>query len=41
MELPVVSTSYCDDLRHRLESLLGPDTVAVVNGAESNPDSPK
>ena len=29
MELPVVSTGYCDPLRERLEDLLGPDTVAV------------
>ena len=30
MELPVVSTGYCDDLRERVEALLGPDTVAVT-----------
>jgi hypothetical protein len=30
MELPVVSTGYCDPLRERLEDLLGPDTVAVT-----------
>ncbi len=30
MELPVVSTGYCDPLRERLEDLLGPDTVAVM-----------
>ena len=30
MELPVVSTGYCDDLRERVEDLLGPDTVAVT-----------
>ncbi len=30
MELPVVSTGYCDPLRERLEGLLGPDTVAVT-----------
>ena len=30
MELPVVSTGYCDPLRERLEDLLGPDTVAVA-----------
>ena len=30
MELPVVSTGYCDPLRTRLEDLLGPDTVAVT-----------
>ncbi len=30
MELPVVSTGYCDPLRERLEELLGPDTVAVT-----------
>ena len=30
MELPVVSTGYCDPLRERLEDLLGPDSVAVT-----------
>ena len=30
MELPVVSTGYCEPLRERLEDLLGPDTVAVT-----------
>ena len=30
LELPVVSTGYCDPLRERLEDLLGPDTVAVT-----------
>ena len=30
MELPVVSTGFCDPLRERLEVLLGPDTVAVT-----------
>ena len=30
LELPVVSTGYCDPLRVRLEDLLGPDTVAVT-----------
>jgi hypothetical protein len=29
MDLPVVSTGYCEDLRTRLEELLGTDTVAV------------
>ncbi|MEE8464975.1 MAG: OB-fold nucleic acid binding domain-containing protein, partial [Dehalococcoidia bacterium] len=29
MDLPVVSTGYCDSLHTRLEELLGPDTVAV------------
>ena len=29
MELSVVSTDYSDDLRQRLESLLGPNTVAL------------
>ena len=29
MDLPVVSTGYCEDLHGRLEELLGPDTVAV------------
>ncbi len=29
MDLPVVSTGYCDGLHARLEELLGPDTVAV------------
>ena len=30
MDLPVVSTGYCDDLRVRVEDLLGPDTVTVT-----------
>ncbi len=30
MELPVVSTGYCDPLRERLEDLLGPDTVTMT-----------
>ncbi|MDA0264081.1 MAG: DNA polymerase III subunit alpha [Chloroflexi bacterium] len=29
MDLPVVSTGYCDALQTRLEDLLGPDTVTV------------
>ena len=29
MDLPVVSTGYCEALHGRLEELLGPDTVAV------------
>ena len=29
MDLPVVSTGYCEGLHFRLEELLGPDTVAV------------
>ncbi|MDA0265307.1 MAG: hypothetical protein O2803_14345, partial [Chloroflexi bacterium] len=29
MDLPVVSTGYCEDLHTRLEELLGPDTVTV------------
>jgi len=29
MDLPVVSTGYCQDLKQRLEVLLGPDTVQV------------
>ena len=29
MDLPVVSTGYCEALQVRLEELLGPDTVAV------------
>jgi DNA polymerase-3 subunit alpha len=33
MELPVVSTGYCDSLRERLESLLGPEAVAFQDGA--------
>ena len=35
MELPVVSTGYCPDLKQRLEALLGTDTVALSekNGA--------
>ena len=29
MDMPVVSTGYCEDLRDRVEDILGPDTVAV------------
>ena len=29
MDFPVVSTGYCDEMRQRLEELLGPDSVAV------------
>ena len=29
MDLPTVSTGYCDGLHTRLEQLLGPDTVVV------------
>ena len=29
MDLPVVSTGYCEGLHQRLEEILGPDTVAV------------
>jgi hypothetical protein len=29
MDLPVVSTGYCEALHRRLEEILGPDTVAV------------
>jgi hypothetical protein len=29
MDLPVVSTGYCEELHSRLEELLGTDTVAV------------
>ena len=31
MELPVVSTGYCQDLKQRLEVLLGADTVALAD----------
>ena len=29
LDMPVVSTGYCDDLRERVEDILGPYTVAV------------
>ena len=29
MEMPVVSTGYCDDLRDRVEDILGPDTITL------------
>ena len=29
MDMPVVSTGYCDDLKERVEDILGPDTVTV------------
>ena len=28
LDMPVVSTGYCDDLRERVEDILGPDTVS-------------
>jgi len=44
MDLPVVSTSYCDGMHTRLEELLGPDTVAVHQelglGLEPPPAAP-
>ena len=33
MELPVVSTGYCEDMRLRLENILGEDTVHVATPA--------
>lgn len=36
MELPVVSTGYCQDLKQRLETLLGPDSVALEDKNGSN-----
>ena len=32
MDLPVVGTGYCEGLRQRLESLLGPNTITTTNG---------
>ena len=32
MELPVVSTGYCDEMKGRLEKVLGADTVALQGG---------
>ena len=32
MDLPVVSTGYCEGLHQRLESLLGPNTVRLHDG---------
>ena len=29
LDMPVVSTGYCDDLKERVEGILGPDTVTV------------
>ncbi len=29
LEMPVVSTGYCDDLKERVEDILGPDTITV------------
>ena len=34
LALPVVSASYCDELRQRLEELLGPDTVLMQQDSE-------
>jgi hypothetical protein len=36
MELPVVSTGYCTELKERLEELLGADSVALQQ-LESSP----
>ena len=33
MELPVVSTSYCPDMKQRLELLLGPNKVGLDDPA--------
>ena len=35
MDLPVVSTGYCEGLHQRLESLLGPNAVRLANGPTS------
>ena len=41
MDLPVVSTGYCETLHQRLEDLLGPNSVAVHHemalGVDSTP----
>jgi DNA polymerase-3 subunit alpha len=41
MELPVVSTGYCEELKQRLEELLGPGTVTLqlASGVDGN-DAP-
>ena len=38
MDFPVVSTGYCDEMRQRLEELLGPDSVAVHQEMPLNMD---
>ena len=44
MDLPVVSTGYCEGLHSRLEELLGPDTVTVQQemglGMDAPPEAP-
>jgi hypothetical protein len=36
MELPVVSTGYCEELRVRVEELLGENSVQVQRSEGSN-----
>ena len=40
MELPVVSTSYCEGLRQRLEALLGPNAVVLEGDAGPHVEDP-
>ena len=41
MDLPVVSTGYCDDLERRLQALLGPNAVALEERVKPPPiDAP-
>jgi hypothetical protein len=38
MELPVVSTGYCDERQKRLVELLGPGAVQLQTQADSGPE---
>ena len=38
LDLPVVSTGYCDDMRGRLEELLGANSVALYGADEAGTD---
>ena len=40
MELPVVSTGYCEDLCQRLVTLLGPDRVRLQDDTGSHAPGP-
>ena len=40
LDLPVVSTGYCDEMRERLEGLLGANSVALYGAGEAGADIP-
>ena len=41
MELPVVSTGYCEELCQRLGTLLGPDRVRLLGGIADDAPVPQ